>query len=60
MHILKFLKDKGYKVPASTPTGKKYKTIEGYFLKEADKSGLSVADFDLKIWKEYRNKKGVS
>lgn len=56
VHILKFLKDSGYNVPKSTPTGNKYKQIEQWFLKEADKAGKAPADFDLEIWKEYREK----
>ena len=57
VHILNFLRDKGYNVPKSTPTGKKYKQIEQWFLTEADKSGKTVADFDLSVWNQYRNKK---
>jgi len=56
IHILRFLKDKGYDVPNSTPSGKRYKQIEKYFIKEAERAGMRVADFDLKIWNEYRNK----
>lgn len=55
-HILRFLKDRGYKVPKSTPTGKKYKEVEQWFLKEADKSGKDISTFDLEIWNEYRKK----
>ena len=55
-HILKFLQDKGYNVPKSTPSGKKYKEIEELFLKEADKAGRSIAEFDLEIWKSYTRK----
>lgn len=56
-HILSFLRDKGHKIPTSTPSGKKYKEIENLFLSYAKKSGKTVADFDLAIWREYRNKK---
>lgn len=55
-HILKFLRDQGLDVPKTTPTGKKYKEIEAMFLKYVKKSGMSVADFDLKVWNEYRSK----
>lgn len=56
VHILRFLADKGYDVPKNTPSGKRYKKIEQFFIKEAELSGKSVADFDLEIWKEYRKK----
>lgn len=55
-HVLNFLRDKGYDVPKSTPTGKKYKQIEQWFLLEADKAGKSVSEFDLEIWNKYRGK----
>jgi hypothetical protein len=54
VHILRFLKDKGYNVPKATPTGKKYKIIEQWFLKEADAADMDTADFDLMIWNKYR------
>jgi len=56
VHMLRYLRDKGYDVPKITPTGKRYKQIEQYFLDEANKSGKSVADFDLDVWKRYRQK----
>lgn len=56
VHILRFLKDKGYNVPKSTPTGKRYAEIEQYFIREAEKANMKIADFDLKIWNKYRNK----
>lgn len=52
-HILKFLSEKGYKVPKSTPSKKKYRAIEEIFLAECDKAGKNVADMDLEIWKSY-------
>lgn len=55
VHILRFLADQGYKVPKSTPSSiKSYKKIEEYFLQEVDKSGKTVADFDLEVWNKYR------
>jgi len=57
-HILKFLTDMGYIVPASTPTGKKYRQIEELFLKIADASGVGVSAFDLLIWNIYSGKDG--
>ncbi len=53
VHILKYLKDKGYSVPKQTPIGKKYDEIEKIFIEIASNSGYSIADFDLMIWKEY-------
>ena len=50
VHILRYLKSLGYNVPTVTPTGKNYRKIEEIFLQEADKSGMTVADFDLFIW----------
>ena len=53
-HILKFLNEKGYKVPKATPSDKKkYRKIELDFLSECDKAGKNVADMDLEIWKSY-------
>ncbi len=56
VHILRFLADKGYDVTKNTPSGKRYKKIEQFFIKEAELSGKNIADFDLEIWKEYRTK----
>lgn len=58
-HILKFLRDKGHEVPKSTPTGKKYRELEQIFLKYVAESGQNVADFDLMIWNEYRNRRAA-
>lgn len=55
-HILKFMAEKGYNVPKSTPSKKKYGQIEKDFLTECDKAGKSVADMDLEIWKSYATK----
>jgi thermostable 8-oxoguanine DNA glycosylase len=52
-HVLKYMRDVGIEVPKSTPTGKRYVHLESLFLGLADKSGMSVADFDLDIWKRY-------
>ena len=58
-HILKFLRDKGHEVPKSTPTGKKYRDLEKVFLGYVAESGMSVADFDLMIWNDYRTRKAA-
>lgn len=55
-HVLKFMKDNGYDVPKSTPTGKRYLYLESEFLKLARQSNVSVAEFDLAIWNDYRNR----
>ena len=56
-HVLKFLKDLGFKdVPNSTPNGKKYLKWEKEFLNHVDKTGYSVAEYDLKIWNAYSSK----
>jgi len=54
VHILKFMSDLGYKVPSVTPpAGKKYKEIEKQFISIAKKSKLSIAEFDLTVWRVY-------
>jgi len=56
-HILKYMRDRGYDVPKTTPTGKKYLKIEKEFLQLAKKSGKTMAQFDLDIWNKERKKK---
>lgn len=53
VHLLHFLRDKGYNVPTQTPTKKSYLEIEKIFLEIVRKSGISVAEYDLNIWREY-------
>lgn len=56
-HLLKFLRDKGYNVPASTPSSKKkYAEIENIFLDLVEKYNTTVSELDLKIWNEYSSK----
>jgi len=57
VHILRFLKDRGYDVPASTPSKRRYLEIEQKFLELVKKSGKTVAEYDLDIWKEYSAKR---
>ena len=57
-HILRWLKEQGYKVPESTPSGKRYKDLEKSFLAEADKHDLSPRELDSKIWEEYSGYRG--
>jgi thermostable 8-oxoguanine DNA glycosylase len=54
-HVLKHLRANGIQaVPMTTPpAGKTYRRLEAEFLKLADASGMSVADYDLTIWKRY-------
>ena len=52
-HILKWLNEKGYKVPKATPPKNKYKEIEKLFLQEAINHQMTPADLDLQIWKSY-------
>lgn len=52
-HILRWLRDKGYKTPKSTPSNKRYLELEQCFLTECKKLNRNPADLDLEIWKEY-------
>lgn len=54
-HILKYMRDRGYEVPKSTPTGRRYAELEEVFLRLADESGMGVAEFDLSIWRSYES-----
>lgn len=56
-HILKELKAHGVIVPKSTPSaGPRYRHLERKFIQLADDSGMSVADYDLEVWKKHRKK----
>jgi thermostable 8-oxoguanine DNA glycosylase len=55
-HILKYIRDCGYDAPKITPPeGKEYRKWEAIFLDlyYPFKERLTLADFDLKIWKKY-------
>lgn len=53
-HVLKHLRANGIDAPAATPpAGKRYRALEEAFIALADKAGMSVADYDLAIWKQY-------
>jgi hypothetical protein len=52
-HCLKYMRDNGVQVPKSTPTGRKYLELERIFLDMADRSGKTLAEFDLEIWRRY-------
>lgn len=51
-HILKYLGSRGITVPKTTPSGRKYQELEKTFLKFAHESKMTVAEFDLMIWKK--------
>lgn len=53
VHLLRHLKDNGYDVPKQTPNKKEYLRLEKIFLDLVEKTELSVADYDLMIWKQY-------
>lgn len=53
-HVLKHLRANGIDAPKTTPpAGPTYRRLEEEFLKLADASGMSVADYDLHVWKLY-------
>jgi len=61
VHVLRYLSEKGHDVPRNTPgSEKKYEKIENLFLDLADKSGMSVAEFDLLIWNTYSRKQKLA
>lgn len=55
-HVLKYMRDRGFEVPKSAPSGRRYREIEASFLSLADASGMELADFDLAIWRMYESK----
>jgi hypothetical protein len=53
-HILKHLSANGVPAPKTTPPkGERYRVLEAEFLKLADASGMTPADYDLKVRKQY-------
>lgn len=56
-HVIRHMRDLGLTTQKVTPpAGPKYRALEEEFLKLADASGMSVADFDLMIWNKYARK----
>ena len=56
-HVIRHMRDLGLTEQKGTPpSGPKYKALEDEFLKLADASGMTVADFDLMIWNKYARK----
>jgi len=57
-HVLRYLRDRGFPAPQSTPAaGKRYRELEEIFLRLADEAGRTPAEFDLEIWKSYREQR---
>ena len=57
-HMLKYLRAIGVeRVPDAIPRGKEYLRLEAVILAEADRLGLSAADFDLQVWSWYASGK---
>ncbi|MDW9478838.1 hypothetical protein GOB57_09090 [Sinorhizobium meliloti] len=55
-HVLKYLKSRRHRVPETIPVGKEYLRLEQLMLKYARAAGMTMADFDLTIWKHYASK----
>jgi thermostable 8-oxoguanine DNA glycosylase len=56
-HVLKYLTSRGITCPKATPSSPRvYACLEQEFLKLADKSGKTPAEFDLMIWNKYARK----
>lgn len=53
VHLLRYLKSLGHKVPKATPTGYRYKKIERIFLQHAKDLGKDPAELDLEIWSKF-------
>lgn len=53
-HVLKWLNNNGIAAPKTTPSaGPIYEKLENEFLKLVDKSGMSVAEYDLMVWRSF-------
>jgi thermostable 8-oxoguanine DNA glycosylase len=50
-HILKFLAKQGFKVPKSTPSGKRYLELEKAYLDLCEENSWDPAQKDIEIWK---------
>lgn len=59
-HILHWLKERGYKIPANPPSGKKYLEIEKIFLSIAKKMKKDPATLDLEIWNALSKRSGLN
>ena len=54
VHVLRWLRAEGYDAPKSTPTGKRYATLERAFLREARQRGMTARELDSQIWSAAR------
>lgn len=53
-HVLRYLRDKGLTEQKGTPPkGAKYDALEKVFIAEAKLANMSIADYDLHIWRTY-------
>jgi thermostable 8-oxoguanine DNA glycosylase len=52
-HVLKYLASLGHQVPSTIPTGDAYLALEKIMLTAARTAGMSMAEFDLRVWKHY-------
>lgn len=62
-HILKYMRDElNIDTPKSTPSTKKYLSLESKYLEHAKSKNMSIADLDLSIWLSYRtpDKKNIN
>jgi len=59
-HMLKYLGSLGYKVPKTTPSNaKQYERLERIVITLARQNQMTLADFDLSVWKTYARPKEV-
>jgi thermostable 8-oxoguanine DNA glycosylase len=56
-HIRKHMTALGIEFPKGQPKGKRYLALEQEFLKLADASGMTVAEFDLMLWNKHSGHK---
>lgn len=57
-HNLAELRELGYKVPKATPqSSKRYRAIEGWCIDLAKGQGMTVAEWDLGVWRRRSNAK---
>ena len=52
-HVLKYIASLGHEVPSSIPVGEPYLKLEAIMLSAARSAGMTMADFDLMVWKHY-------
>lgn len=52
VHVLRWLRAQGHSAPKSTPSGPEYARLEGVFLEEAQKRGMTPRELDFEIWQK--------